>query len=141
MTDEERQAVIDEEQLRLLAFFHYVSGGITGGFSLLLGLWFGFMALMFSVMPPVPAHAAHDFQGFPMVVFAVFGCVFVLGLIYGALELVAGRLISKRQRRVLTMVLAIPRLLFLPYGLILSVFTLIVLQRRSVKELYRHEAL
>lgn len=28
MTDAEKQQIIDEEQLRLLSFFHYVSGAI-----------------------------------------------------------------------------------------------------------------
>ena len=136
LSDADRQQVLDEEHLRLLAFFHYVSGGITAGFSLMFGLWFTFMLVMFSMVPPLPAHAQKEFEAFPIAFFAMFGIVFLLGLIYGLLELVAGRLISKRRRRVLTIVLAIPRFLFIPYGLILSVFTLIVLERRSVKRLF-----
>ena len=64
----------------------------------------------------------------------------VLGVAYGVLEIVAGRLISRRRRRMFTLLAAIPRLLILPYGMILSLFTLLVLERASVKQLYREAA-
>jgi hypothetical protein len=67
-------------------------------------------------MPPVPEHAA-PVHGPPTAVLWVFAFLFVLGMGYG-----------------------IPRLIFLPYGLILSIFTLIVLERATVKALYQRSA-
>jgi len=61
----------------------------------------------------------------------------LLGLAYGVLEIVSGRFISQRRRRVFSLVVAVPRLLFIPYGIILSIFTLLVLERPSVRQLYR----
>lgn len=58
---------------------------------------------------------------------------------YGILEIISGRCLSARKRRLFTLIVAIPRLLFLPYGLILSIFTLIVLERRTVKALYERK--
>ena len=46
-------------------------------------------------------------------------------------------MIGRRRRRAFTLVVAIPRLIFIPYGTILSIFTLLVLERASVKQLYR----
>jgi hypothetical protein len=126
-----RQAVLDEEHLRLLAFFHYVSGGITVAFCLFFGVWMVVMAAIFSSVPPTPDHAP------PIAIFWGFGFVFVLGMAYGILEIISGRLIGAKRRRLFSLIVAIPRLLFLPYGLILSIFTLIVLERRTVKALYQ----
>ena len=136
-TDNQTQRIVDAEHLRLLAFFHYVSGGVTLAFSLFFGLWAVMMGVMFAFVPP-PAHGGgQQFDGPPMVIFVFFGFFALLGAAYGSLEIVAGRLIARRRRRLLTLVAAIPRLLFLPYGMILSIFTLLVLDRASVKQLYR----
>lgn len=141
LSDSRRQAVLDEEHLRLLALFHYISGGITVAFSLLFGVWFVFMAAMFSFLPRHAGDgAAPPFQAPPAIFFLLFAFVFLLGVGYGILEVVSGRLIARRKRRLLTLIVAIPRVVFLPYGLILSIFTLIILERPSVKLLYRRSA-
>jgi len=142
VTPEEKQSVLDEEHLRLLSLFHYVSGGITVAFSLFFGVWIVFAAVMFAFLPP-PTHgcaegaAPHHGQAIPVVMLVIFGVLFAIGVAYGILEIVSGRFISRRRRRVFSFVVALPRLLFLPYGLILSIFTLLVLERPSVKQLYR----
>lgn len=134
-TDNATQRIVDAEHLRLLAFFHYVSGGITLAFSLFFAMGLLMMSAMFAFIPP-PAHGAHEFEGPPVAMLFFFGFFALLGVAYGTLEIIAGRLIARRRRRVLTLVAAIPRLLFLPYGMILSIFTLLVLERPSVKQLY-----
>lgn len=131
----EAQRIVDAEHLRLLALFHYVSGGVTLGFSLFFGIGVAFMGVMFALMPP-PPHGP-GLHGPPLAMLVFFGLVCALGIVYGILEIVAGRLISRRRRRVFTLVVAIPRLIFIPYGIILSIFTLLVLERTSVKQLYR----
>ena len=141
--DSDRQAVLDHEHLRLLALFHYISGGITVAFSLLFGVWLVVMAAMFFFLPAGPHGgdpATPPVHGPPAVLLLALGCVFFLGVAYGILEIVSGRLISRRKTRVLSLIVAIPRLVFLPYGLILSIFTLIILERPSVKLLYRRRA-
>jgi hypothetical protein len=137
--DNEAQRIIDAEHLRLLALFHYISGALTSAFSLFFGVWMVFMAAMFAFIPPVPAGAGAapaSPHGPPFIVFAAVGVFFVLGLVYGVLEIVSGRFISLRRQRVFSLVVAVPRLLLIPYGMILSIFTLLVLERPSVKQLY-----
>jgi hypothetical protein len=100
-------------------------------------------AAMFSFLPAGPHGgdpATPPVHGPPVVFFLALGCVFLLGVAYGILEIVSGRLISRRKARVFTLIVAIPRLVLLPYGLILSIFTLIILERPSVKLLYRRSA-
>lgn len=93
------------------------------------------MGAMFAYMPaPAPPH------GPPLFIFAAFGVFLVLGIAYGVLEIISGRFISLRRRRIFTLVVAVPRLLLIPYGMILSIFTLLVLERPSVKQLYRESS-
>jgi hypothetical protein len=145
MTTDERQAVLDEEHLRLLSLFHYVSGGLTLVFSLFFGIWLGFMSAMLSMVPK-QVHAGAGGNAppippeLPMIFLLIFGSFFVLGVVYGVLQILAGRWMARRRRRVLTIIVAIPGLAFIPYGLMLSLFTLLVLDRKSVKELYRAPA-
>jgi carbon starvation protein CstA len=68
---------------------------------------------------------------------ALFGLLFILVLIFGILEIVSGRYISKRKRRLFSIVVSVPRILAVLYGTMLSIFTLLVLERKTVKELYR----
>jgi len=144
LSPEERQAVLDEEHLRLLSLFHYISGGITVVFSLLFGAWALFASTMFASFPPFPpgnvdAPVTPQLQSIPKVIFALFGVAFAIGVAYGILEIVAGRFISQRRGRVFTLIAGLPRVMFMSYGAILTIFTLLVLDRPSVRQLYRRQ--
>jgi hypothetical protein len=132
-----RTRIIDEEHLRLLALFHYISGGMTLAFSLMFGLMMGFMGMMFAAMPmPETPHG----KGPPVEIFWVFAGFLALGMLLGVLDIVAGRCISLRRARVFSLIVAIPGVIFIPYGTILSIFTLLVLDRGSVKKLYEEQS-
>jgi hypothetical protein len=143
-TSADRQRIVDEEHLRLLALFHYISGAVTIAFSLFIGVWIVFMGTMLAFVPPVPpggeaAGAPHPHAPFAIML-AFFGVFFALGLAYGILEILSGRYIARRRRRVFSLVVAVPRILLIPYGTILSIVTLLVLDRTSIKALYRETA-
>jgi hypothetical protein len=140
MDESERQAVIDAEHLRLLSLLHYISGGVTLVFSIGFGLMILFVSVLAnSLPPPHPSAVAQHFNhGPPPLIFFLFFATFcLLGAIYGVLEIFAGRFISRRVHRMFSLIVSIPRLITIPYGVILSVFTVIVLERSSVKQLYR----
>ena len=139
MTTEETQAVRDQEHLRLLALFHYISGAVTIAFSLLYGLWVLVVSVMFASIPQQARGNINDplAQQFPLMMVGMFGIFCVIGIIYGIVEIVAGRFISQRRLRIFTIIASLPRLLFIPYGTILTVFTLLVLDRASVRLSYR----
>ena len=132
-----RTRVIDEEHLRLLALFHYISGGMTLAFSLMFVVMIGFMSAMFSMVPPhAPQHGGPP----PAMVFLLFFAFAGIGVLLGVLDIIVGRCISLRRARVFSLIVAIPGVIFIPYGTILSIFTLLVLDRRSVKKLYEERA-
>ena len=140
MTPEETQAVRDQEHLRLLALFHYISGAVTVAFSLLYGLWALFASVMFASIPQQARGNINDpfaEQFMPVMIFGMFGIFCVIGVIYGIVEIVAGRFISQRRLRIFTIIASLPRLIFIPYGTILTIFTLLVLDRASVRLHYR----
>jgi hypothetical protein len=135
---EDRQAIVDEEHLRLLAIAHYIDGGLC----ILFASMFIFHFMFFFVMadpsffpPPKPGHA-----GPPEAMFRVMGGVlgfFILaGWAFGALTIYVGRCIRRRTKRALTLVVAFLNLLFVPVGTLLGVATIMVLTRSSVKKAY-----
>ena len=138
MSDEAtlRERVLDEEHLRLLVLFHYISGGMTLVFSLFFAVMFMFMGMVFAKMPAQPP-AQHPP---PVEIFWLFGAFISIGVLLGVLEIIAARCISVRRARVFTLIASIPGVLFVPYGTLLSIFTLLVLDRGSVKKLYEERA-
>ncbi len=70
-------------------------------------------------------------------VFATLGSPAVLtGWTMGAATIYSGRCIMKRRRRMLSLVMAGIMCVFFPFGTALGVFTLVLLMRPSVTELY-----
>jgi hypothetical protein len=126
----------DEEHLRLLSIFHYVLAGLAGIFGLfpiahlVVGLTF--------VFAPHKMQATGDAP--PEVIgwlFVAFALIFIIGgLTLCGLLIAAGRFITQRRRYMFCLVVAGISCLFMPLGTILGVFTIIVLQRDSVKQLF-----
>ena len=132
-----KRRILDEEHLRLLAIFHFVYGGLT----LLMALFFLFYTgVLTMVMSGVAAGAAGPDAEVVGTVFnilaGVFGTLAFLALVYGICLIVSGILMQKRKARLFSFIIAIPDLIAIPWGTLLSVFTLVVLSRESVKALY-----
>ena len=129
----------DDEHLHLLAIFHYVVGGLAGLFS--------FFPLLYGAMGLFILHAPeHPRQGEPPPhflgwFFIGFGCFFfLLALAFAFCVALSGRFIRRRRHYWFSFVMACIECLFIPFGIVLGVFTVIVLSRRSVKELYGIES-
>ena len=125
----------DDEQLNLLAVFHYVVAALAGLFALFplihvgLGLAMVFAPEKFDKGNPPPAIAGWFFVGF--------AALFILiGFTFAALTFVAGRSLAKRRRYTFCLVMAGVECMFMPFGTVLGVFTIIVLIRESVKQLF-----
>jgi len=130
----------DEEHLRLLAIGFYVFGGLTALMSC-LGILYVFIGL---VMMGVGA-TSHRADGLPPaffgLFFAVMGAVITaIGVGLGLLWVFAGRSLSQRKRYTFCMVMAVVACLSMPLGTVLGVFTLVVLSRPSVKEIFDKRA-
>jgi hypothetical protein len=128
----------DREHLQLLAIFHYVVAGLAALFS--------FFPLLYTTVGAIFIFAARhgtakpgedlppEFLGW---IFAVLGSVlFLIGIAMAICILIAGRSIALRKRYSFALVMACIECLFLPFGTILGVFTIIVLSRESVRGLF-----
>ncbi|MHB1451805.1 MAG: hypothetical protein ACYCXR_08300 [Coriobacteriia bacterium] len=134
MEQTERQAIIDQENLRLLPLFYWVSGGFWALYGLFMVVYFLFMGAMFVSLPfeeagTPPLAFGWTFIGMGAVAF-LFMAVFV------ALKILAGFWLVKRKNRIATMVAAALSCLEFPYGTLVGVLTFIVLARPSVVALY-----
>lgn len=128
----------DEEHLRLLSIFHYVVAGLCALFSLFPMLYTGMGALLiWAAQHPNPKQTGEpppEFVGWIFV--AVGSFLFFLGLAMAICILIAGRALAKRRRYWFAFVIACIECLFMPFGTILGIFTIIVLSRESVKQLF-----
>ena len=65
-------------------------------------------------------------------------CFIVLGWVFAALVAFAGRNLARRTRYNYCLVMAGIECIFMPVGTVLGVFTIIVLVRDSVKEMFKN---
>ena len=130
------QQKTDEEHLKLLSLFHYVVGGFAGLFACfpLIHLGVG----IFMILAPEKMGAGNQlppaFLGWFFVIIAV--CIIVAGWTFALLVLLAGRFLARRKNYMFCFVMACVECLFMPFGTVLGVFTLLVLMRPSVKEMF-----
>ena len=125
----------DTEQLNLLAIFHYVVAGLAALCSFFplvytaLGVVFIFAARHGTVKPG--EELPPEFLGW---IFAVVGAVlFVVGIAMAICILIAGRSLALRKRYMFALIIACIECLFVPFGTILGVFTIVTLSRESVR--------
>lgn len=130
----------DSDALRVLAIFHFVVAG---------------MAVLVSLFP-----AVHLFVGICLVsgaftdpgdpfVLALVGWLFIIlascwilgGLIFASCLAVAGRMLVKRRGYLFCMVMAGLACMFMPFGTVLGVFTILTLTKASVRALFQSPAL
>ena len=126
----------DEAHLRLLSIFHYVVGGLTALFSLfpvfhlVMGLVFIFASEGFfggGEAPPA-------FVGWFFVIFSVL--FITAGMALAICIIITGRFLASRSHHLFCVVIGGIECIFMPFGTVLGVFTIIVLMRKSVKELF-----
>ncbi len=128
----------DEEHLQLLAIFHYVVAGLAALFSFLpllyttVGVIFIFAARHGTAKPG--EDLPPEFLGW---IFALLGALlFLIGIAMAICILIAGRSLALRKRYSFAFVMACIECLFIPFGTILGVFTIVVLSRESVRGLF-----
>ena len=135
----------DVEHLKLLGIFHYILGGL----SLLGGLFIGayFLVIGFVLMSNPSSSTSSEDSGSASVaggiLIGVGVVLFLIFVVYGVLTLMAGGKYRKHQGGYwFCFILAIVTLILggIP-GIVLGIFSLIVLSRESVKALFRGQSL
>ena len=128
----------DEEHLRLLSIFHYVVAGLSGLFALLPLIYIGLGALMLRGRGE-GAEAEQDVRIIGWVIIAAGSVLAAIALTFAMFLVAAGRSLSRRRNHTFCLVMAAVACLFMPFGTMLGVFTIIVLQRASVRRLFGRE--
>jgi hypothetical protein len=128
----------DREHLRLLAIFHYAGAGLAALFSFFPLLYTTIGAiLIFAARHGTPKPGEElppEFLGW---IFAIVGLLlFFLGIAMAICILLAGRCLSRNKHYTFAMVMACIECLFIPFGTILGVFTIIALSQESVRTLF-----
>jgi len=122
----------------LLAIFHYVVAGLAALFSFFPLLYTTVGAIfIFAARHGTPKPGEEPPPEFIGWIFAMVGSLlFLLGIAIAICILIAGRSLAKRTCYWLALVVACIECLFIPFGTILGVFTIVVLSRESVKALF-----
>jgi hypothetical protein len=127
----------DEEHLRLLSIFHYVCAGLAAFFACIPGLYV-VLGLFLLFAPASLVESANDqppaFVGLFLIMFG--GLIMLFGWAFAACIAYAGRCLSKRRGYTFCLVVAGIACLFMPFGTILGIFTIIVLVRPTIKPLF-----
>jgi len=127
----------DESQLNLISIFYYVVAAIAGLFSCMpfIHITIG-IAMLSGVMDSSSGEAPPEFLGW---IFIIVGALVVMmGFTYTVLLILTGRWLSQRRRYTFCIVMAGVSCMFMPFGTILGIFTIIVLSRPEVKALFSH---
>ena len=123
----------DEEHLRLLSILYYIWGGLSACGACFTGIYA-------VVIGGVLTAAAKSQNGPPVflgpVMFVVLGFVVLLLAALAGLTIWTGRNLARHTNYTFCFVIAVIVCLNIPLGTALGVFTLVVLQRPSVKQMF-----
>ena len=132
----------DQQYLQLLSIFHYVVAGMIGLFACLPIFHFtiGIALFIGGVTQRQESEALP--MAFMGLLFAVIaGSIILFGWVLAVCIALAGRSLATKKRYMFCLVMAGIECAFTPFGTILGVFTIVVLVRPSVKELFMPQTL
>jgi hypothetical protein len=129
----------DVEQLQLLSIFHYIVGGIAALFAMfpIIHLVIG-LAMISGRFDNGDTPFDVRWMGwfFVMVAAAIIMC----GLAIAVCLVLAGRYLKQHTNYRFCLVVAAIACVFMPFGTVLGILTIIVLQRATVKQLFADQA-
>lgn len=125
----------DNEHLKLLSVFHYVVGGLTAIMPcfLLMHVAIG-VAMLCGAADGNGNDMAPRIMGLFFVMVPL--VLMVLGWSLAGCMIAAGKCLAVRRHYMFCMVMAGFECLIVPFGTVLGVFTIVVLQRPSVKAMF-----
>lgn len=130
----------NEQYVKILGIFHFVVGGIAGLFACFP--IFHFMAGLFMfVFSLIPGSMKGDMPLFPVGIFGlvfatIAGAVMLLGWAFAISLILAGYGLLKRKWHTFCLVMAGVACVFMPFGTVLGVLTIVLLVKPAVKELF-----
>lgn len=127
----------DEQYLQILSIFHYVVGGLAALFACFpifhLAMGLGMLTGGFG---PVPSDDKFPFQLFGLMFVIIPLIIILCGWALAGAIIATGYFLSKRRKHTFCLVVAGVECIFMPFGTVLGVFTIILLVRPTVKALF-----
>ncbi len=124
-----------EQYLKLLSIFHYVVGGLAALFACfpIFHLVVGISMMSGGFFAPPPE------EGFPVMLFGLMftlipAAIILTGWALAGVMIATGYFISQRIRHTFCLVVAGIECIFMPFGTVLGVFTIILLTKPAVQE-------
>jgi hypothetical protein len=130
----------DLQYLKLLSIFHYIVGGLAALFSFIPVIYvvIGILAVC------IPGSFEGEGEAMPLFIgwiFIIIGAILIMiGGAFSACIIIAGRSLARRIHYMFCIVMAAIECIFMPFGTVLGVFTIVVLVRPSVKEMFELNA-
>jgi hypothetical protein len=133
---EARQAILDQEHLRLLRIGYFISAGQTA-FLIPFGLLYAGMGAFFSNMSMASKTGTPPPAEMMTLIFGVFGgAMACIATVATVMKLVTAMRLKQRRSRTLCLITAGFSCFEIPYGTALGVMTFSVLGRASVQRLF-----
>lgn len=130
----------DERHLELLSLFHYVVAGLAALFSLVPILHV--VCILVLIVIPLLAEGRGTWSAavFGLIPVVISGGFIALVWFFAGCVAFAGRSIARRQHYTFCVVMGGVECMFMPLGTILGAFTIVVLVRDSVRQLFGIES-
>ena len=131
----------DVDQIKILAIFHFVVAAIAGLFACfpIFHLLIGISMLTGSFFQgETPTDMPFPFSLFGLMFTIIPAAIIFFGWTFAIALAISGYFLTKRQHYLFCMIMAGVSCIFMPFGTVLGVFTIIVLMRPSVKELFHY---
>jgi hypothetical protein len=129
----------DVDQIKILAIFHFVVAGVAGLFACfpIFHLLMGISMLTGGFFPTdAPSDMPFPFSLFGLMFTLIPAAMIFFGWAFAISLAISGYFLIKKQHYLFCMIMAGVSCVFTPFGTVLGVFTIIVLMRPSVKELF-----
>jgi len=127
----------DQEHLKILSVFHYIVAGFVGLMSCMFLLQVALQLLM--VVMSIANHNSSS-TVVSLVMLMVPSGFLLCGWTMAFLMYKAGKLLPQHQRYSFCLTIACLMLIIIPFGTVLGIFSLIVLLRPQVKEMFAARA-
>jgi hypothetical protein len=127
----------DLQHLRILSILYYVVGGLIALFSC-FALIYLFMGVVFVAAPPSSGGGAPPPPGLGWFFIIFSSLATLIGWSWAAAIMVAGWHLGRCKHYLYCLVMGCSTLLFQPFGTVLGVFTIILLIRPSVKDMFEN---
>ena len=128
-----KQTIIDNEHINLLSIFHLISGILALLYSVFMALYFGFIIFIFNLSDKFDGEFPVQFMGIIITIWIIF---LLFAIAFGIAKIYSSKWLKQRKNRTFSIVISCIECFSVPYGAILGVLSIIVLNRNSVKNIY-----